>query len=183
MKYKICLDMDGVLANFHEFLIKLFNIKYEDYIKLNSPSCDNLINLPLNEIFNKINKQEKIFENLSVYPWALDLIKLCKQYSDDIIITSKPFIDISKTWTEKIIWLQKNNILNDKISIMLGDRKELLAKPDRILIDDDPYNCKLFKKYRGKAILFPAIYNESKKYIGNELKFVENQLNDIISNK
>jgi hypothetical protein len=109
-----------------------------------------LVNLP--EGRSVLWGEVDFWRNLPKYPWADDLVAAitagCKCY----ILTSIGGGACSATG--KIQWLQ-NHYPELAKSAILTRRKEMLAAPGRVLIDDDPGNCQKWVERGGWGILFP----------------------------
>ncbi len=178
-KFKtILLDMDGVLVNFQKHCFDIFNLDYENINNLCVWDMSKLVGLSGSDFFKTIKEHGPIFLNCEPYPWYKELIELCKQYTDNLVIASSPIVHYPETYTEKIYWLNKHDINEDNgIGVMLGVQKELMANPDTVLIDDSDKNITKFRKEYGKTITFPQYYNNTYRYSRVKMEYVTQELN------
>jgi 5'(3')-deoxyribonucleotidase len=95
-----------------------------------------------------------LWANMRVLPWAHRLYNdLCGL--GKVMFTTLPSYD-PMCAAGKMKWLQDFTGHRDFRDFSITPRKELLAGPDRLLIDDYPSNCDKFHAEGGRAILFPA---------------------------
>lgn len=114
------------------------------------------------------------------YPWAKELLEAVAA-TDDFIIMSSPSDDpcgysAKKIWVDK--YLQPHVV--DKIKLIVGSEKWLLAGPDRLLIDDCEENLEAFKQESGYAVAFPQLWNTQRQHSfagnGDCIKFIKSHL-------
>jgi hypothetical protein len=80
-----------------------------------------------------------------------EIVKLFKKYSDRAFIASSPMIQVAAT--PKLQWIESHlgeDVLKNTVLLY---SKEILAAPNRILIDDDAKNCSDFCDKGGSSIL------------------------------
>lgn len=165
---RIFLDMDGVMADFVSGAIEAaaLPLTHDQVDRWNffEPY------MSAEEFWEHIHDTYEFWEGLEPYPWAQDLVELCKQYGEVIFLSDSSHDDNAPSG--KVKWLRRHGFLNaDSSNYMLGHQKYLLGHNDGLLIDDSPANC---SKWRGKYILFPqkwTLYEEV-----DQLLYVKNYL-------
>jgi 5'(3')-deoxyribonucleotidase len=111
------------------------------------------------EMWSAIAKRgAKWWADLEPHPWAKDFYEeLCR--IDEVVILTSPS-HIASAHAGKAQWIKKffgGNFRN----YILTKRKDLLAKPGDILIDDHDNNCEAFTQAGGIGIIFPAPWNKA----------------------
>lgn len=117
----------------------------------------------------------QFWADLPLYPWAHELMDLCTQYDPDWQIATKP-VDAggcAAKWDWRLKYAPKHrlHITTDKIE---------LCKPGHVLIDDADGNITAWNAAGGNGILFPASWNENRRFVGCEMQYVRNALLDIL---
>ncbi|MBX9656681.1 hypothetical protein K2Y11_23940 [bacterium] len=175
----IFLDMDGVIADFVTMAVKLHG--RADVLE-NWPNGErdipNLLNSSRGEYWKLIDAQGADFWcSISPFPWLNDLVSMVREFAPMTVLT-KP--SLSPACAEgKIRWLYKQfpPVKGRRFSdFLIGSRKDLLANPRRVLVDDDDDNAEKFRKAGGCAIVFPQPWN-SNFAVENRLDYVREQLN------
>jgi 5'(3')-deoxyribonucleotidase len=201
MKHKtILLDMDGVLADFHQGVCDLYNVNlaqctipapWEYAIEKNISSLlDRTISA--SEMWNEINRctEERAFWlNLRPYPWLAPLFKELQglsyvgrtweadnaQIPVDIVISSSPgFHPLAHS--QKVEWLYRHTPIK-KGNVMLGKHKHLMANGSTFLIDDCDENISAFHRNGGACFLWPQKWN-SRAYMAGNLDLTFKMLRD-----
>lgn len=156
MAKTILLDVDGVLCNFIDGIIKSkgLDITHDQWHNWNHH-----IHLGMtDEEFWEITRVPDWWLNLQPYPWASDLIGLFNDFFDVVYCTS-PSLD-SSCPSQKVEWLRRHGFMSEtRNDYIIAPKKELLARPDAILIDDSFNNCDRFRMAGGTAIVFPQPWN------------------------
>lgn len=153
----ILLDMDGVVSHFTAALAALTS----DYQDLLWPERDDLCGnygfASNDDLWQTIDRAGQAFwQDMPVMPWAQELYDVLRPYSV-VFCTSPAYNPVCAAG--KMAWLQRftgDRALRD---VVITPRKELLARPRSILIDDLERNVRKFRTAGGQAILFPAPYN------------------------
>lgn len=165
----IFLDMDGVAVNFIKDACGLINlpdmnliapaelpkVSLERWLIEATPETD-VKGVLTSRLLERIRSYPMFWQNLQPYPWFDALIEGLGDHGE-IIMVSTPAHDASSA-TGKLEWLH-HHLGANFTSYMFGWHRELLAAPDRILIDDDPSYIKAWADSGGKAILFPQLWN------------------------
>lgn len=142
----IYLDMDGVVADFNQYVKQILNT---DKISHNWPP----------EEWRKISNNPRLYRDLDKTPEADKLVKFCQLVCQEknwdlLFLTAVPKNnDIPWAYYDKIIWAQKHF---PKIPVLFGPHshdKWWHCQPGDILIDDRPSNCEEWKKAGGYSIL------------------------------
>mgnify|MGYP001187749547 CR=1 FL=1 len=157
-KPTIYLDMDGVLVDFVSGAIEATGIDLThdtwtewDAYRLKEWSSD--------QFWAPINERLYFWEDLQPYPWAEELLELCKSFGE-VVFCSTPSRN-PESASGKLTWLQQRGWLKDHDCILMKD-KWRLAKPGTILIDDRRDSCALFSAHGGKSICFPQPWNRDR---------------------
>lgn len=174
MAKTILLDVDGVLCNFIDGIIKSKGLDItHDQWKLNHH-----IHLGLtDEEFWDITRVPDWWLNLQPYPWASDLIGLFNDFFDVVYCTS-PSLD-SSCPSQKVEWLRRHGFMSEtRNDYIIAPKKELLARPDAILIDDSFDNCDRFRLAGGKSIVFPQPWNSVR--ATDKVEYVVKQMKKVL---
>lgn len=163
MNLHILLDIDGVLADFVGGVEKEFDVDLSDleaWGMATAISAKKDINLTKNQFWNKIQSNDRFWADLEPYPWAFDLVDMLKREVGPKKITLVTSPDMAvKTYTQKAYWVGKH--FPDLIrQFFIGPQKWLMAKENRILIDDSDFNIKNFEKHGGYGLTFPQKWNQ-----------------------
>lgn len=151
----IMLDLDGVLADFVGGCEKLFS---SDLKELDIWDIPKYIHMSPSAFWKTIQEEKYFWAELKPYPWARDVVNNCLEFTGgNVSIVTNPALDPNCAG-QKIWWIN-HYYPGLAREFFIGPQKHLLAKPNHILIDDSEFNCKKFKEYGGKAILFPQKWN------------------------
>jgi len=158
MKLKIYLDLDGVLYNWTDSAVKVFNIDPHDKHnrKILKTYHDGIEMIrSKQEVFEKIEELgAEYWEGLKLFPWANTLYEALTEIGDVTILTSPG------SWTYagrgKILALKRDFQIKNFI---LAKKKEVCAAPDCILIDDKKKNVLRFREAGGWGHLWPNSFN------------------------
>ena len=167
------LDMDGVICNFVDGLIRSakWTLEHEDWV---SWSHHQTFGITDEEMW-AFTKEEGWWANLPEYGWAWRLVTEL-QCLGEVIFCTSPSLD-HKCPGEKIQWLRDRGFMSHrKNDFQIGPRKELMAKSGAILIDDYDVNVDKFRQNGGAAILFPQPWNENRSVKEDKVEFVLKQL-------
>lgn len=159
---EILLDCDGVLADFltpclgrlNKSLGK--NVSMEEYPSFNTFAIDSVFGITQDEMWPIIEEGDSFWCNLEPLPWAKTLYDYCSKIARVTICTSPSRKSLCAS--QKLDWLNKHLGLgiND---VMIGGRKDLMARPENVLIDDHLSNIKKFQDAGGKTVLLPSSWN------------------------
>jgi hypothetical protein len=91
------------------------------------------------------------------FPWTFSLLEKVKEIGD-FVIMSTPGIGSPKDYPGKRIWVDKHV---PGAKLIVGGSKDWLARPNRMLIDDNNENASAFMARGGQALLFPRPWNRN----------------------
>ena len=195
---KIFLDMDGVLSNLVASVVDVFPIRegareFIDRWRRKNPGKYDLApriheaipkdirpeEFSVDDLWKQIDQKGIDFwRDVDRYPWTDDLWRGCKAIAgDDVFISSSPTRSADCV-AGKAAWLREEFSIGPN-RYMLGSRKDLLAAPDRVLVDDAEKNVDAFRDAGGHAILFPGPWNSNHERIGVELAWTMAELGRI----
>ena len=103
------------------------------------------------------------WDSLPVYPWAHGIIRAARAWGSLVVLTS-PGRDgaSSAAASGKLKWCLRALRIPAK-DVVLCARKELLAGPGRVLLDDYAVNIDAWRSAGGVGLLFPQPYNSNYK--------------------
>lgn len=148
------IDLDGVLVDFHNAAIRLHDLPVDP----DTVGWD---------LFSGHMTAEDFWKPLGYDFWAgLDWIADGRQIlraaerhfsPDNIFILSSP------CWTKgcaegKIDWVQRK-LPQYRKRLILGNRKDICAGQDRLLIDDSDTQCEMFHRAGGSIVMVPRSWN------------------------
>lgn len=167
---KIGIDIDNVISNFNEELLKEY-IKHDEEIK-----GKGMVNkdVYITEMFSWTKEEERTFYknnieriaiNLKVIEGASKYIKNLKEDGHIIyIISGRDNGEYSDPYKMTIDWLKKYDIVYDKLFLVDAynshSKTEICLENNiEIMIDDSKRMCKDIKKHGIRAILMDTPYN------------------------
>ena len=156
---KICLDIDGVLADFVGEAGRLMGY---DPAVVDTWDYYHKVGETEDTFWEKIDAAgAEFWAEMQPYPWAHDLFDLCKLKGETILLTTNS--KHHKSAEGKVLWMQKHFGRSFR-NYLIGPKKEFCARPGTILIDDSDANCEKFIANGGSAILFPRSWNEARRH-------------------
>lgn len=159
----IFIDLDGTVYNLSEHVIKLYNLRHNTHYSPNTVSDYWWSNIDKNkEVWEDILKAEGTFYLGNPIQNSIEVIDKLHQEGYEIFFVSLPNVGSQgKCFEEKLQWLQSHfDWITYKHLIATGE-KYLLARENRILIDDFPKYLIDFELCGGKGIGFRnAIYTD-----------------------
>lgn len=175
---RIFLDMDGVLTDFVRAVLHLHG--QPDALNnwpLGERDIPKVLNLSRTQYWKLIDAQGGDFwASLEPFPWFMALVELVREFAPMTILTSA---SLSPSSLEgKVRWMcqhfpkEKGRQFND---YLISPHKHLLARSQRVLIDDSGANVDAFRLAGGQAILFPQPWN-SNYAITDPLEYVRAEL-------
>lgn len=152
------LDMDGVLVDLHESILRAHQIEdpYSDTANLGEYNLSKVTGIPASELWRPLG--EEFFANLNPTPWAYQLVEYIEPRFDEVYIATSP------TWhpgcaAGKLRCIQT---LFPRYArhYFLTPQKQLLAGVGRVLFDDCLGHCEKWLVADGRACLVPAPWNK-----------------------
>lgn len=153
MKFKLYLDLDGVLVNFDKKITEL----YFNYYNVKS-TIDNITYKQGQEIIRTYNARGgNFFEDLELYPDAKEFVNKCLSLkSTEVeILTAVGFDKMAETTYKQKIAFVKKHFGDIKVNISnSGASKEKYSEEQTILVDDSFIAVTEFNKKSGLALIF-----------------------------
>lgn len=167
----IYLDMDGPITNWTQGVFDIYGRSPK--IKTGQNAADAL-GISRSEMWREIAKRgTKWWRDLAPQPWAKEFYEeLCR--IDEVVILTSPS-HIAAAHTGKAEWM-KDFFGGNFRQYIMTKRKDLLARPGDILIDDHEHNCDAFTQAGGIGVLFPRPWNRAHK---DSNRAVEKVLEDL----
>lgn len=174
----ICLDMDGVIADFQRAALWAFGWMVDEDngcekgAKLTHVegkfgtypwgdwNIHTAIGVTEQEFWDRLHGEQNFFSTLSPTRDALAIIGRIKRSGVPFTICTSPSRD-SRDATAKIDWMRAVLLEPHFRDYMVGPNKPLFAKPDVLLIDDSPKNVAAFEAAGGRTLLWPQYWNAS----------------------
>jgi len=163
----LLLDMDEVLVDFDSGACEAHGITSQQMNHYRHPGQWSLIEpigraktagmsaLTLDEFWQPIHDAGAGFwENLNKLPWYDEVVGWAEINFEEWYIVSSPSRETC-SYTGKVNWL-KREFGSQFDRFFLTPYKELLATPNRILLDDREDNISEFEKHGGQGMLFPT---------------------------
>lgn len=187
--------MDGVLADFHDGVCRLYGITIQDCLEACPPPWNYAIEEQISAVLKKhvsgldmwtlINrKMPGFWRHLRPYDHAKELYDcLGKKYGfDNIVISTSPGTN-PQAFAEKVVWME-DFFCHSPMQMMVGPKKHLLADKNHVLIDDSVSNIRAFHNHGGKTVLVPQPWNGSEffaegLYRQHPTKFINSILTDV----
>jgi len=173
----ILLDMDGVCCDFVAEACRWHGIDGAEvrarWVRGTWDICEPMGIAP-DKFWEVLAGQPRFWRFMPPYSWFKDLIYNLRLRDAEVIICTSPSRCPSSHYG-KAAWLYDRDICPTTQAVMTH-RKELLARPDVVLIDDSDRNVRRFREAGGQAILWPQIWNELHAWHGDRVLDVSKQL-------
>lgn len=170
----VFLDMDGVIADFAGEALRCHG---EPRLLDNWPEGEwdiaGVLGISNTEFWKPINTLE-FWKYLPAFPWMQSLVEMVDKHAWHIC--TAPSL-APECIAGKTAWL-KRHFGRHMTNTFFGKDKWLLAGPDRLLIDDNDENCRLFREAGGTAILFPQPWNANHFRCDQRMNYVKERFND-----
>lgn len=168
MKRSCLLDMDGVL-------VALQPVIYAKHGITNGPDQMRWNNgeLPIPEDVLWAGTDAEWWANLPWLPDGRQVLELCESLFDQVLICSKPARPDSAAG--KMMWLSRHMPAYAKNYIFCTDKAEV-ARPDRVLVDDNDHNVLGFRAAGGQAVLVARPWNSAHLMVDSTLDFIKHDL-------
>lgn len=157
----IYLDNDGVLANLIKGIAQLFGLNYESLLAswpLGEDKIEKVLGISRSAFYSKLDGAgEDFWENLELYPHAMELYEYCQSIAPTFILT-KATLDPG-CLSGKVKWFHKVFGRGFQKYIITA-HKEHCAQKNRILVDDLESNIEKFTNNGGYGIIFPLVSNK-----------------------
>lgn len=156
----VFLDMDGVIADFHEAAIKLIRLNSEE-AKLErtwlKTSGDGMFRRPISDLVVRALKtcDRDFWREIPILPWAHRLVDAVGSLGFTTAVLSDP-MDHNGAYNGKLDWLKDH--FGDKLALVATSHKYLVARRGSLLVDDKEENCWNFIKSGGRSVVWPSPY-------------------------
>lgn len=183
--YRICLDVDGIFANFVRAVCELFRRDPVKVFQGWEPGVYDItkaLGIDDPKLWREIGlcrPASSWWIRVPAYEHAIGFLRavdyFCEKLSDSevkvewVFLTSPCRTDGDECVAGKWNWIQdfisKAELIKpgkewgDSRSFILTSKKYFCADANSILIDDHEGNCKLFKEHGGSSIVFPTWWN------------------------
>lgn len=159
-KYRVLLDMDGVLADFVHGACK-FHSKENPYVTpemYGRYDIADILGMTADEFWNPLDGD--FWASLDPTPEAFDTLNMLLEFfpEDQICLLSSPTYH-EECMEGKIRWV-KQYFPSFSRRFLFGPVKEFCAHERNILIDDHDGNIEKFSKAGGLTTLFPRPWNK-----------------------
>lgn len=156
----IFLDLDGIFTDFEAGVCDLFGFSPPCQPELATDYGGSLLKylgITHKEMWHAINKDEKAFwSGLPEIDGSRYLAEAVTEMFGCFCFLTSPGISV-KSPSEKAAWMESRYPEYPRIITL---NKELVAGPNKILVDDHWRNCWKFTQAGGHAVLYPTQYNE-----------------------
>ena len=154
--FVVMLDMDGVLTDFEGAVCDLFGHEHLGPEHLGKTLAEH-IGISTRTMWARIDEEGAGFwEHLAPTPFADDLVRLARD-AGRLFIASSPSSSPGSL-AGKLRWLHRRLGRNFR-DFAITPKKDLLAAPGRLLVDDSSRHVDAFREAGGAAVLFPTIVN------------------------
>jgi len=147
------LDIDGVLADFVGGVERV----YGPAPRNNSWEIHEWYGMPSGEFWKGIDTRE-FWAGLAPLPYWEEMVTVCGN-NGTVFLCSAPALS-PECQAGKMEWIQRHFGQGYR-SYIFAPRKELLAAPGRVLIDDNDENIRRFRDYGGSGIVYPQPWNSA----------------------
>lgn len=180
----IAIDMDNVLCNLQEVVVKLFNERYSTkYTIENFTDYDVAQILPKNEaiLMKSIYSEDDLYSNITPLPGAQNAVEKLINAGHQVYVVSDI---IPKTYAEKVEWLKFYFPQIDESHIVAMKHKHLFRCD--ILIEDNlqnllakPYYERICFDYAWNRQVSDYVYGIHRIFNWNEALAVVNKISDL----
>jgi hypothetical protein len=151
MDYKIWVDLDGVLANWHQAACDCFGIEYPTNTVLHREWLAEQTQEAVPTILERLDRHPRFWEDMQPLPIFPQMITYLDTTFPDWGILTKATLS-TPSWAGKAAWVRR--YLGDRGMhrlVITGGPKHRLASPDAVLIDDTQYQIEAWIRAGGKA--------------------------------
>ena len=178
----ICLDMDGVVADWHLQCARSHGLDLDELKRKFSERPFGLrkaLNMTTEQLWEPITPAGPAWWfDIPETPWARKLWNACRAVAPTYFLTM-PSVhpeNLGDSMLGKYMWLQRFTGDPSFNAYLMGPPKCLCANRHSVLIDDQDDNVRAFRKAGGMAILLPSCANSMHTYVGDPCDFVLNSL-------
>ncbi|MDA3962145.1 MAG: hypothetical protein PF961_15240 [Planctomycetota bacterium] len=166
----ILLDLDGVLTDFDAGVCALFGRDVPPGPERVGTDIATALGLRAGQLWQRIDEAgARFWAELPETPWAQDLVTAARR-AGEVVIATAPSNDPGAA-AGKVRWMQQRFGKRFR-SFAITPRKDLLAAPGRLLIDDTPKHVDAFTAGGGAAVLMPTWANGTRQVDTDPLELV-----------
>lgn len=157
MSYKrdleLYFDMDECIVNLSQEVVRIYNEEHDSNHRWENNDKYWWGDISQNKIyFENLLKREGLFYNSLPVDGMIDTLNDLNRIGYDIYFITMPDYENKTCYYEKLKWLQKHLEWFKPTMLIATESKHLLAKPNRILIDDNAKYLKSFQQEGGISI-------------------------------
>lgn len=155
------IDKDGLLADFHRAAALAHGRDFSTWPRAGAELAG-LLGFNYNtsqgfkDFWEPIRYNVDFWSGIKPFPWVGTLLRLAEEYASEVVICTGPASKTSAEVAGKLDWLRERGI---DFEVIICSKKERLAAPDCLLIDDWERHVDRFKAAGGQSILFPQPWN------------------------
>lgn len=172
----VILDLDNVICDWCAAAYKVHN---QPLVANTNWAFYKDWGLTTNQFWEPIEALGEKFYAELVQPTPLmePLLRTVRYYQDEIIVATVPGRQKPAEYSGKRIWLDKY-IPGAKLYVVPADSysKNLLAREDRLLVDDCQAKVDEWKNYGGKGLVVPNAWNELRQLYSGEPEKLQAQI-------
>lgn len=164
---ELYFDMDETLCNLSEFIIACYNVDFDDNLdhRKNTKYWWGDAVKASRKYFEDLLNEKGTFYNPNPVEGMIETVTKLHSEGFKIKIITSP-TQSKNCYYEKVLWIKKYlPFINIEHDFVATGNKGLLAKPLRVLIDDNPEHLKQWSREGGIAIGFGG-YEWTKEYKG-----------------
>ena len=152
----IAFDMDGVLVDFVGGFKKVYGLP-DDWHETQF-FIEKDIGITEDEFWEVIDRTPDFFYNLEPLQEGLDLFRWCLNHNENVLIVTSA-VHRPNAYPQKCAWFEKY-LPEAKDRYVFTKKKQYLAGPNRVLIDDWEKHVDRWNDWGGLGILYTKCYNE-----------------------
>lgn len=161
---RIFIDLDEVLVNFHDSAFRVHEVSRNSVEAVWRPGhwclrapigkALGIGELTEDQFWGPIHKEgDSFWEGLEPLPWMDEVITQVERHCLDWQIVTSPS-PCPSSYNGKVKWIKKR-FGSEFDRFVITPHKEILARPDHLLIDDREANVDRFTFNGGRGLVFP----------------------------
>jgi 5'(3')-deoxyribonucleotidase len=171
----VFLDMDGVLVDFVGGLHRALGLYYNQELYPYKAGCYDMFPAAVAASRGRHTMDSLHRACYSAPFWARmkwdrrgrEILGICEACSTDVYLASYP-MDHPEAWAGKLWWINENMPAYKTRVMLMTVHKQILARPNTILIDDRDDNVDKFIAAGGEAYLIPQPWNSKYEIFDSE---------------
>ena len=165
-KHQLYFDLDDTIVNLSKEVVRIYNEEHNTTYnwKDNDKYWWGDIS-PNQKYFENLLRRKGVFYDAPPIEGMIDMLDRLHNLGFEIYFVTMPDYGNETCYYEKLTWLQKYLPWFEPKMLIATESKHLLAKPNRILIDDNSKYLKAFQQEGGISIGF-GNHSWTKEYKG-----------------